>query len=279
MPRSLAAVSKLARRVIGEIRPDCVYLRNYALDYPLLVRHLVDVPIYLELNAILESEYRARRQFLRGKIYAHLQRKTIASAAAWLPTTSQVLAFCRDASPVMKPNLLARNGVWVEDWKPTVPRTETRRNLGTPPNARVLVMAGFEKEWHGWDRAVETLQFLGRDYELWLIGSTDEVLRQRVQELATANGVGDQVKILGWLDKAGLADMIFAADVGLGALALDRKNMVEIQALKIGTYLALGTPAVINCPDPRISSSDATVALVETTDPKSSRQVFGDSSR
>jgi glycosyltransferase involved in cell wall biosynthesis len=70
------------------------------------------------------------------------------------------------------------------------------------------------------------------------------------------------------MEQRDAANLVSAADVGLGPLALDRKKMTEAQPLKVATYLALGVPVLINHRDPRLSTKLPFVQGVQSNDPK-----------
>ena len=67
---------------------------------------------------------------------------------------------------------------------------------------------------------------------------------------AKSLGIRDRVRMFPWMDERRAAELINAADIGLGPLALERKRLREASPLKTRMYLSLGVPILINYRDP-----------------------------
>ena len=131
-----------------------------------------------------------------------------------------------------------------------------------------MVMAGVEAPWHGTDLALRILERLpSHDAELWLIGITQPSVRDSIDRDARSLGIRDQVRMFPWMDERRAAELINAADIGLGPLALERKRLREASPLKTRMYLSLGVPILINYRDPGIDTSQAFVAHLDSLDP------------
>ena len=89
-----------------------------------------------------------------------------------------------------------------------------------------------------------------------------------VEQVAERKGVRPLIRIFPWMDQEDAAELVSAADVGLGSLALDRNGMTEAQPLKVASYLALGIPVLMNHKDPRINTELSFVRYVQSNDPK-----------
>ncbi|EYB68144.1 hypothetical protein DEIPH_ctg026orf0047 [Deinococcus phoenicis] len=248
---SLQAVSRQARRVIQEVRPDAVYLRGFPLDYLLLVRHLrrTGTPLFYELNLMTASEYASKGQALRGRVYSFFEAYSLAASSGWLPVTHEIYRQALRVSRTRRPFIIARNGVDTREVQPRTSRAEVRAGLGVPEGTRVLVMAGFARPWHAAERALELLAALddpsGVPYELWLVGA-DDAAAATLQAEAGRLGVRDRLRLFPPLPQPQTADLVAAADLGLGPLGLDKKSMHEAQPIKVRFYLALGVPVLIN---------------------------------
>lgn len=262
----LADLAGRSAAFLARERVDLVYLRTFPLDYWLLARRLTRVPYVCEMNSMTDHEYRSLGKPLRGRLYAALEGRTLARARAWLPTTNEVAAWAERLTGRRPPMMLAPNGVDLARVAPRRTRAQVRAELGVPESTPVLAMAGFADPWHGADRAIAALAELPRPCELWLIGDRDPERRAPLKAQAEALGVADAVRFFPWLPQHEVATLCGAVDVGLGALAVDRKRMQEVQALKAGLYMALGLPMVINCRDLRFEH-EPFVCRVDSTEP------------
>ncbi|HEY9722877.1 MAG TPA: glycosyltransferase family 4 protein [Oscillatoriaceae cyanobacterium] len=263
----LMALSRESRAFLKREAVDVVYLRTFPLDYYLLSHRMAGhVPYVCEMNSMTDHEYRSLGKPLRGRLYATIEGRTLARASGWLPTTNEVANWAERLTGRRPPTMLAPNGVDLAQCRPHKTRAQVRAELGVPESTPVLAMAGFADPWHGADRAIAALAELPRPCELWLIGDRDPEKRRPLFALAERLGVANAVRFFPWLPPSEVATLCGAVDVGLGALALDRKQMREVQALKGGLYLALGLPMLINCQDLRFDDLPF-VAHVDSHEP------------
>jgi glycosyltransferase involved in cell wall biosynthesis len=248
---------------------DIVYLRCYSMDYVFLARHLkrLNVPFVCEFNTILSTEYRAKDKALRGEILSYFQAKTAAVASGWLPVTGEIEQWVREISRTSKPSMLASNGFTPEDLAVSQSRSEVRADVGVSQQKPVIAMLGYGGIAHGYDRAIETLANLDSRAELWLVGA-DESDARKANLMAKEYGVHPSVRTFPWMRGEKMANLVSAADIGLGPLALDRKEMREAQPLKVRTYLGLGLRVVINYNDPELPGSLPFVTSVMSNDPR-----------
>lgn len=262
--------SSKALQLIQDVQPEIIYLRAFPMDYFFLSRKLrrLGIPFVYELNAITDAEYRSKEQVLKGKIFTWFEGRTLALASMWAVVTNEIHLYAKRISRVSKPYFIARNGVNISEADPHKSRALIRQELGVGESKTVLIMAGFSSPWHGMDRAVKMLSMLESDAELWLVGSPNRQTTDYVNGLAEGEGVLDSVRVFPWMNKQDVANMIGAADVGIGALAIDIKDMKEAQALKIRLYLAIGIPVLINHVDLGVDSSLPYVCYVPSNNPK-----------
>lgn len=267
--RNVYTISRRAREVVRRGQPDVVYLRSFPLDYLFVGRWLSNygVPYGYEMNAVTDREYRAKGQRLRGYLYRLSDAWSCTRSLAWFPAASEVAEYMGRVSSSARPWRLADNGVWPARWRANRSREDVRRELDTHEEAKVIIMAGFDRPWHGVDRAIAMLPEMDESVVLWLVGAKTEHDRERVAAIARKLGVMHRIRVAGWMDKRQLANVIASADVGLGALALDRKGMTEVQAVKIGPYLAVGIPVLLNCRDPRLPDDLSFIQRVDSTLP------------
>jgi glycosyltransferase involved in cell wall biosynthesis len=269
-PKALAKVTQHALNGIKQRDVDIVYLRTFPMDYILFTRHLIymKVPYVCEINTKTDAEYRAKGQTLRGMVYRFFEGCTLAKSLGWLPVTQEIRLWAERISRTRKPFIVAGNGVTIDAVTIKRSREEVRQTLGVPDSIPVLAMAGFSRPWHGVDRALALLAELPEPVELWLVGAKSDTDRKYVETMASKYGVGRSVRIFPWLSKSDTADLVAAAEVGIGPLALDRNQMAEAQPLKVRFYLALGLPVLINYRDPRLDSNLPFVSHIPSNEPK-----------
>ena len=273
---SLSALSKKALEVLSSQRFDAVYLRTFPLDYLFLARHFggLKVKAVCELNTKTGPEYRSKGKALRGRVYEFFEGRTLASCAGWLPVTQEIEAYAEQISRTQKPFIIAKNGV---DFSPLSgfpaqsSRERIRQQLGASPEQLVMVMLGFNRPWHGYERAIQMLETMPQA-QLWLIGSNGASDDAAVQAVAQAHNVTNRVKVLPWMKSSEAAPFVAAADLGLSALAIDLKDLAEAQPMKVATYLYLGLPVLTNYQDLRLDNQLPFVFHTPSTDPKALAQ-------
>lgn len=269
---SLSALSKKALEVLSSQRFDAVYLRTFPLDYLFLARHFggLKVKAVCELNTKTGPEYRSKGKALRGRVYEFFEGRTLASCAGWLPVTQEIETYAEQISRTQKPFIIAKNGV---DFSPLSGfsaqsnRERIRQQLGASSSQLVMVMLGFNRPWHGYERAIQMLESMPHA-QLWLIGSNGSSDDAAVQAVAQSHQVADRVKVLPWMKSSEAAPYVAAADLGLSALAIDLKDLAEAQPMKVATYLYLGLPVLTNYQDLRLDNQLPFVLHVSSTDPK-----------
>jgi glycosyltransferase involved in cell wall biosynthesis len=71
---------------------------------------------------------------------------------------------------------------------------------------------------------------------------------------------------MGWLSHHDVNEVVYACDLGVSPLALEKKRMKEAQSLKVRHYLAMGLPVLIAGGESRdILNSGYSVQIQETT--------------
>lgn len=270
VPGRMASMARTAREVLRREAFDLVYLRVFPLDHWLLTRWLVaeGIPYVCELNTMTDQEYRAKGKARLGRLLARSEGRTLADARAWLPVTEEIRTWAERTAGLRRPAAIAMNGIALDDLAPARSRAEVREALGTPATAPVLVMSGFTSPWHGADRAIAMLPHLAPGTELWLIGAKGQAEHDRTTELARQAGVATRVRVFPWMARHEAAELVAAADLALGSLALDRNRMAEAQSIKVPFCLAMGLPLLLNYRDARLREALPFVAHVDGVDPR-----------
>lgn len=219
----------LARKVLAW-RPDLVYLR-YATYYPAYERLMAEVPTVLEINTDDLAESRLTLSPLRY-LYHRLTRLRLRRRAAGIVYVSGELAR-RGAAASSAPWVVIANGVDLSAF-PQLPAPDNLTPrlvfLGVPWSAEDI-----RSNWHGYDK----LAGLAGAFPTWefdLIG---------VSARANVIAFPPNVHLHGYLTKKEYEAVLAKADVGIGTLALHRKQMEEASPLKVREYLAYGLPVII----------------------------------
>lgn len=204
--------------------PDIVYSR-YDIYYPFLERIFRrHVSVYeINTNELLETRLGPKLRHY----YRKLTRARLLSQTDGIVSVSREIINHSDFARFKQPSVVIGNGITLADF-PELP----------PPNnsvPRLVLMGGIEHSWNGIDKAL----WLGRHFPTWeidLIGVYPHELPADTPPTIHAHGK---------LTRDAYEPIMAQADIGLGTLALHRKQMQETSALKFTEYLAYGLPTII----------------------------------
>lgn len=241
---------EFSHRVVEELKkskkPDWIYFRPYPLDYFLLSRHLKEmkVPYAYELNTLWAQELRSQGKPFKAMLYPWLEAKSIRSASALFPVTQEIADYAGAQGAHHVPTLVAGNGIEIPEL-PSVSREDLRMKWKLPADKKLICMAGFTRPWHGHEKLLEALKNLPEKFHVVLIGSENEQVTKVTLEQAAGYNVKSRVHILPWLSHKDVDEVVFASDIGVSPLGLEKKKMKEAQSLKVRHYLAMGIPVLV----------------------------------
>jgi glycosyltransferase involved in cell wall biosynthesis len=224
----IAATARLAKAVRTH-RPDLVYLR-YDLFAPPLWRAFGDQPVVAEFNSNVGAELRARAP--RAAAYERLQRRVL------LPTLTGAVAVTHELERELRrerPQLattVISNGV-------VLAPTPGRDGGESAPR---LVYVGEGVYWQGIDKILE----LAAAVPIWRFDIVG----------VAAQDSPENVTWHGFMTRDQYAPVLGHADVGLGTLALHRKQMEEACPLKVRRYLEYGLPVILAYTDTDFAGLD-----------------------
>lgn len=247
---AIERVYKFSHFALKEIKksqkPDWVYLRPFPLDYVFFTRHLkaLKIPYAYELNTLWESELVSQGKIIKAKIYPWFESKSIKNAQALYPVTNEISTYAHSVGGSRIPTLVAGNGIEIPE-PPREDKVQLRIKWKLPVDKKLVIMAGFSRPWHGYEKLIQSLPLLDKEIHIVLVGSESETVTTTVKSLADSVKVLDRVHILPWLDHTKVNELIFCSDIGVSPLALEKKNMKEAQSLKVRHYLALGIPVLL----------------------------------
>jgi glycosyltransferase involved in cell wall biosynthesis len=257
------ALQEIAKRP----RPDWIYFRPFPMDYFFFTRHLISKKYRYayELNTLWAEELRSQGKPLKAILYPWLEAKSIKKASALLPVTEEIAQNAYKMSSVRVPYLVAGNGIEIPSL-PSMSKDELRVKWKLPKDNYLIVMAGFTRPWHGYEKLLEALPQLPSDCMVVLIGSENQQFTDEVKGLAQKLGVLNRIHVMGWLSHHDVNEVVYACDLGVSPLALEKKRMKEAQSLKVRHYLAMGLPVLIAGGESRdILNSGYSVQIQETT--------------
>ena len=223
--RQRAGATLKLGRAVGAYAPDCIYMRD-DLYLPPLSRMLRSCASVVEINGDF-SEFG-----LRGR----------PRLALWYAKFSSAVTLRNVAGLVFVTHELARAPVF--EARPTsrvvIGNGAKARGIGqlhAPSNERprIVMLVGAILPWQGTDKF------------LWLAEQMPEADFDLVgpSESDLPASPPDNVTVHGMLAVSDYESILASCDVGVGQLALHRKNSSENSPLKVRAYLLAGLPVVL----------------------------------
>ncbi len=216
-------------RAMRRFDPDVAYLR-WDLFYPPMAWFPARTPVVIEVNSDDVHEYalgtRAR------SVYNKLTRDFMLKRARALVFVTSELSESEHFARCTGRHVVVANGVDLTAY-PQLPAVEQ--------GPLRLVFVGSDREpWHGVDKLI-TLAAMHDDWCFDVVGLRSE------SGTAPPNVIWH-----GPLERADVLGVLARADVGIGTLALHRKQMGEACPLKVREYLAVGLPVLYAHADPDV---------------------------
>lgn len=225
-----AQKERLLRRALAW-SPDVLYHR-YSMTYPGLVVAVRTAPLVVEINTDDVSEYRLIAP--RKARLNELTRGLVLGRAAGFVAVTHELSTSSSFTRFDRPTEVIANGIDLSAMPElAVPRL---------PRPTLVFIGQPHCPWHGVDKVVE----LARNRPGW---DFDVVGPDLAEVVATAGVPPGNVRVHGLLQAADYLAILGQAHIGIGSLALYRKNMSEASPLKVREYLACGLPSIIGYRD------------------------------
>jgi glycosyltransferase involved in cell wall biosynthesis len=156
-----------------------------------------------------------------------------------------IITYCGQDEIYNIPCIKMGNGIDKNIIQPTTPLKEK--------NVLHLIMVSSVFYWHGIDRMIEGLanyylqQNPKKEIQLMIIGRGSE--SNTLQSLVKEKALDSYVTFYGEKYGESLKKLYDKAHVGVGALAVHRKNIVEESTLKAREYAAVGLPIILAAHD------------------------------
>lgn len=249
-------IAELTKQAIRDYLPDLIYFRYDGAEL-LTTRELIRrrIPYILELNNKSSNEQFASGRFIGLIATLITQSYVFSHAAAVAVNSKEIYDYFLKFSKRDKPFLIAKNGVDTKEIVFLGYNPSLRSEWDTPVDAPLLTIIGKLDLWHGIDILLDVLNRPElANYYLWIVGNFDHV-----QDKVLSNHARNRIKLIPWQRKENLSRILSASDIGIGALAMGRKSMSEVQPLKVRTYLAAGLPVFLGYKDPIIPENNSFV--------------------
>ena len=220
---------------------DVAYVRR-ELWHPAYRTLMRRIPTVAEINTLDSAEYRLTMALPR-RIYSAVTSLFWQQCPAGFVSVTQELA---KALPARKPRAVISNGI------------AERFNTPAPASAKPhLFFSGTGSySWHGIDKFVA----LARAFPQWDFSIVGE------DAASLGLDVPANVKCHGKLSSSAADSLLASANIGVGTLALHRKNMEEACPLKLRSYLAYGLPSIIAYRDTDFSGNYDFICQVSNTE-------------
>ena len=155
-------------------------------------------------------------------------------------------------------------GVDMDRFSPPTDRASVRKALGLPDNRKILLSVRRLAPRMGLDNLVKAMPaIVARHPEALLLIGGKGPQREHLEHLIRENGLGDHVRLVGFISDDQLSMYYGAADLFvLPTVALEGFGLVTVEALSCGTPV-IGTPVgatpeILHDLDERLIASDAT---------------------
>ncbi|MEM7387459.1 MAG: glycosyltransferase family 4 protein, partial [Verrucomicrobiota bacterium] len=234
-------------KAVDDYSPDLVYTR-LAFYHPCLKALMRRHCSCFEVNSFSSAELRMKRKnslyFRFLDLYNHLTKDRFLKGGNGIVTVTDELADLECAG--IKAELLTLpNSVDLKAFRqlPALSPADPDR----PP--RLVFIGGpmpVENFYHGVDKIFDLARATAGRLEFDLIG----------QDTYPFGQVPSNVTVHGYLDRDRYEDVFARADVGVGTLALHRKDMEEACPLKVREYLAYGLPVILGYEDTALKKLD-----------------------
>ncbi len=223
----LAEPRNLVKSIL-DYKPEIIYLRfePFKPFINLLVRQF---PTVLEINSDDISEYRLRaKKSIKGKLlhyYNLLTRRILLKKVAGLVGVTEELLTLPENRKYRKPSLVVPNGIDLKQFGTLkVPKENSIPQL--------VFLCSNDQPWQGTDKLIRLARNSIGKLAFHIIGVS-------LDKTAPPN-----MTYYGYLHKEEYESIMKLSDIGIGTLALHRKNMNEACPLKVREYLAYGLPVI-----------------------------------
>ncbi|MBF9254968.1 glycosyltransferase family 4 protein [Pontibacter sp. 172403-2] len=228
--------SQAIARSLQDFSPDIIYYRQ-GIWFPGIHRIFSQkAPIILEANTNDLEEIKLEGK-VRRIIYTYGRKKILKHVLGVVSVTNEIGEYYQGLVPYIK---TVSNGFVFND---EIPAHTLTASFSNKPSLIFVGMPGYS--WHGVDKILRLASLLP-EFTFHLVG----------YEKANLPEMTDNIICHGYLRKDSLKTLYATADIGIGTLALHRKNMDEACPLKVREYCAFGLPVILGYKDTDLEGQD-----------------------
>jgi len=231
-------------------KPDVIYVRlSPGMLAPFIWASFVHVPLFLEVNGILNLEYimmnvnvpNIKKWFKIQRTFL-IERLNFMRAKGIIFVTENLKQYYSKRYKIpSEKSIVIPNGVDLEIFYP-MDKNHVRNQLGMQDNLPIIGFIGLLAPWQGLDDAIFAIKILkerGIECRLYIIGKGSEENKLRI--LVENLGLLGFVHFMGPLDYQRVPMYINAFDICL----VPKKNLLSgVSPLKLYEYMACGKPIV-----------------------------------
>lgn len=213
--------SKKAKSLIDDFNPELIYYRQ-GIWYPGLSGMLEGYCVVMELNT-LDINESSHYNFLFKNVYLFGRNRILKNVNGMVAVSNEIAA---TYDTTKKPIVIISNGYTLKDMG---------RSVNDSDRVELIMVGTPNQSWHGVDKLSIIAEHF-TDWKIHLVGPMELSLP-------------DNVVQHGILDKGALSRLYMNVNIGLGSLALHRKDMNEASPLKTREYANYGLPMIIGYQD------------------------------
>lgn len=241
----------LIKNIMNELslyKPDVIYIRDAQFFLNLYSQLSKIAPVFVEIQTDIISE----DKITNYKLYIiekMLRRRYFKNVTGFICITDEILQIEQRYNS--KPGFVMGNGIDKNEIK-FISKTNDNGYIN------LLFIGSPNMAWHGVERLINSFEnALNKDkFMLHIVGYENNF-----------NINNKNVIFYGFIkDKNKIGNLFTMSDIGIGTLALYKKNMSEAAPLKVRNYLAKGLPVIIGYEDTDLKGNLPFVMRVKNND-------------
>jgi len=225
---------KSMNELIKEVKcecPDIIYIRDALWFFNLYTEFSKIAPLFVEVQSNIFDELKITHPG-RYCLERALNRSYFKNISGLICITDEICKY--EIKLNNKPSFILGNGIDISEVKFTPRKTgDDRINL--------MVIGSPRENWHGFERLIYSyINSKNRDKFVLHIVGINNIFKI----------INENIKFYGFVsDSKKLNELFSVTDIGIGTLALYKKNMSQAAPLKVRHYMAKGLPVIIGYED------------------------------
>lgn len=244
--------TRIAFQEIEKYNPDILIFRYIWLP-------LVFNPKKIKKDLIFITEHQTKEEYeLSIALHKKLTLKPIEkinfkkmfkNLDGIIGVTSEIVNYEIERGGEQKPSFVLTNGIFVNNFP-------VKKFVNFKNRLNIIFVSAFASVWHGFDRLLFGLkkfyeQTNNIDIVIYVVGNVENGYRDIISKL----GLENKVVFCGAKYGKELDEIFDICHIGLGPLAVSRKNLKYASPIKVREYLARGIPVIIGYEDEDIDEN------------------------